>query len=226
MIPDPKYYIDDDLLTNVVQVASLRGRGSSSGRGLTRTSSGDNSSVAQVENVDITVDQQLDEEESGAAGPIVESKVAEAAASMEKVTVQPEPVLKKGTAGKAIPVTANYIRLELTKDGKIYEYEVNFQPTVDSKDARFKLLRAQSEVLGVTRTFDGVMLCLPSLLPDLPTVLHGETDDKVAVKITVTLKHVRKMADKTNTQFFNILFRRIMERSVVLVSDGVIFSAC
>jgi len=191
-------------------VASLRGRGSSSGRGtLARTGSGDNNSVVQVENVDITVDQQLDEE-SGAAEPFVDSKVAEAAASMERVTIQPEPVVKKGTAGKAIPVTANYIRLELTKGGKVYEYEVNFQPTVDSRDARFKLIKAQSEVLGVIRNFDGVMLCLPILLPDLPTVLHGQTDDQVAVKMTVTLKHARRMADKTNTQFFNILFRRIM----------------
>ena len=208
-------------------MASLRGRGSSSGRGtLARTGSGDNNSVVQVENVDIIVDQQLDEEESGAAEPFVDRKVAEAAASMERVTIQPEPVVKKGTAGKAIPVTANYIRLELTKGGKVYEYEVNFQPTVDSRDARFKLIKAQSEVLGVISNFDGVMLCLPILLPDLPTVLHGQTDDQVAVKMIVTLKHARRMADKTNTQFFNILFRRIMGKSVVFVSDGILCSAC
>ena len=89
---------------------------------------------------------------------------------------------------------------------------------MDSRDARFKLIKAQSEVLGVTSNFDGVMLCLPILLPDLPTVLHGQTDDQVAVKMTVTLKHARRMADKTNTQFFNILFVDAVQRIRLVVS--------
>ena len=164
-----------------------------------------------MEPVDLT--QDLEEEEAGHGQ--VDSKVAALAASMERTTIQQEPVLKSGTAGKEIPVTANYIRLELLKEDKMYEYEVIFQPTIDSRDDKFKLIRAQSEVLGATRTFDGVFLYLPSLLKDLPTILHGENPvDNSPVKLTITLKHVKKMTDSKSIQFYNTLFRRIMYRLV------------
>ena len=167
--------------------------------------------------MDLTQDQQLEEEvegnSPGRGATHVDRKVAAVAASMERTTIQQEPVIKKGTAGKTIPVTANYIRLELLKEDKMYEYEVNFQPTIDSKDERFKIIKAQSEVLGATRTFDGVCLYLPFLLKDLPTVLHGENPtDQSPVKLIITLKHVKKMTDNKSIQFYNVLFRRIMHR--------------
>ena len=42
---------------------------------------------------------------------VVDPKVAEAAAAMERITVEEPPKVKKGTAGKTINVTSNYIRL-------------------------------------------------------------------------------------------------------------------
>ena len=90
----------------------------------------------------------------------------------------------------------------------MYEYEVNFKPTVDSRDQRFKLIRAQSEVLGPTRNFDGVVLGLPFLLKDLPTILHGELpESNIPVQLTITLKHVKKLSDPKSIQFYNVLFR-------------------
>ena len=41
----------------------------------------------------------------------VDTKVAEAAAAMERITVEEPAKVKKGSAGKTIKVTANYIRL-------------------------------------------------------------------------------------------------------------------
>ena len=103
-------------------------------------------------------------------------------------------------------------RLELVKEQeKTFEYEVKFQPTVDSRDHRFKLIKGQSEVLGPVRNFDGVFLSLPFLLKDLPTILLGELPEtKTPVQLTISLKHVKKMSDSKNIQFYNVLFRFVL----------------
>ena len=43
----------------------------------------------------------------------------------------------------------------------MWEYEVRFSPPVDSVDERHKLMRQHREVLGPTKTFDGICLYLP-----------------------------------------------------------------
>ena len=49
-------------------------------------------------------------EDAEASGQ-VDRRVAEAAAAMERITVAEPPKVNKGSAGKTIPVTSNYIRL-------------------------------------------------------------------------------------------------------------------
>ena len=196
-------------------MGSVRGRGGS-GSGGGRTGPLSDSAGSGAATTDIAQGQMEDEEAEPEVSH-VDSKVAAAAASMERVTIKQDAVVKKGSAGESIPLTANYIYLELLKEDKMFEYAVDFEPTVDSRDERFKLLRAQSETIGATRTFDGVFLFLPFLLKDLPTFLYGETSvDQSPVKITISLKHVKKMTDSKSVQFYNILFRRIMHRSVEL----------
>jgi len=123
-----------------------------------------------------------------------------------------EPVVRKGTAGKTVKMTANYVRLEVEGERGMYEYEVRFEPIVDSRDERFKLIGQQREFLGPTKTFDGICLYLPHLLPDVVNVVSGSHPiDQSEVKITITLKHKKRMVDKTSIQFYNVLFRRIMQ---------------
>jgi aubergine-like protein len=61
-------------------------------------------------------------------------------------------------------MVANYIPVRCSKDGQ-YQYAVSFNPEVHSKNMRFKLLYAQSAVIGETRNFDGCILFLPNRLP-------------------------------------------------------------
>ena len=51
------------------------------------------------------------------------------------------PVVMKGTAGTAVKLRTNYIRLELAEERSMWEYEVKFSPSIDSKDERHKLLQ-------------------------------------------------------------------------------------
>jgi len=48
----------------------------------------------------------------------------------------------------------------------VCEYEVRFEPQVDSKGIRNKLLNECCDRLGETRTFDGTTLYLPFQLQD------------------------------------------------------------
>ena len=148
----------------------------------------------------------------------VDRKVAEAAAALERITVEEPAKVERGSAGKTIKTSLNYIRLERVGEKKNYEYEVKFQPTVDSRDQRFKLIRAQSEVLGPTRNFDGVVLGLPFLLKDLPTILHGELpESNIPVQLTITLKHVKKLSDPKSIQFYNVLFRFVSSSHLISI---------
>ena len=60
---------------------------------------------------------------------------------------------------------ANYLKVDVDPQMGIYDYEVRFEPTVDSKDIRFNLVNQHREVFGPAKTFDGVTLYLPSQLP-------------------------------------------------------------
>jgi hypothetical protein len=66
----------------------------------------------------------------------------------------------------SIPLTANYVKLDLIPGQGVYEYDVQFDPEVDSKDFRFKLLGEMKDIIGPNKTFDGVTLYLPFQLPE------------------------------------------------------------
>ena len=100
-----------------------------------------------------------------------------------------DPVVRKGTAGKTVKLTANYVRLEVEGEMGMYEYEIRFDPLVDSRDERFKLVGQQRELLGPTWTLDGMFLYIPHLLDKVVTVVKGtHTVDQSEVTINITLK--------------------------------------
>ena len=145
------------------------------------------------------------------------------------------PVVMKGSAGTTVKLGTNYIRLELAQDKGMWEYEVKFSPAVDSKDERHKLLQQHRsvtvsisfvfnlyylfthhvflrELFGPTKTFDGIMLCLPDRLNQDQTRLEAlHSIDNSKVELTITLKHRKTMVERSTTQFYNILFRKIMK---------------
>lgn len=113
-------------------------------------------------------------------------------------------------SGKTIQALTNFVRLEVGKDNGMYEYEVRFEPTAHSNQLRFALLNQQIEVIGRTRTFDGVKLCLPIQLPERVTQLTSvNSNDNTPVVLTIIYKGKRKFAECL--QFYGILFANIMK---------------
>ena len=148
--------------------------------------------------------------------PTALASVSPISKSMSQIALTEEtdnaPIIRKGTAGKTVKMTANYVRLEVDGDKGLHEYEVKFDPVVDSRDDRFKLVGQQKELFGPTKTFDGVCLFLPHQLPEIVTVVKCRHPvDQSEVKLTISLKHKKRFGDKQCIQFYNILFRRVMQ---------------
>ena len=60
----------------------------------------------------------------------------------------------------------NCFGINVDPEKGVFEYEVCFEPSQDSRDARFKLLNQHIAQLGSARRFDGATLCLPFALPN------------------------------------------------------------
>lgn len=104
----------------------------------------------------------------------------------------------------------NFIRLECEPDKGIFEYEVRFEPAIHSNQMRFALLHQQAEAIGRTKTFDGVKLCLPSMLSDRVTQLTGTNpNDNSEVIISIIYKGKKRFAECQ--YFYGILFSNIMK---------------
>lgn len=121
----------------------------------------------------------------------------------------PPPVMNHGVAGKKIPVTANYIRLELEPGRAIYEYEIKFEPPVDSIRFRHSLVSGHKDVLGEYRVFDGSILYIPFQLTNERTTLRS-TNQADGSEILLKIIFKKKNSMGTKIHLYNVLFNRIM----------------
>ncbi len=81
-----------------------------------------------------------------------------------KAALRP-PVLRYGSAGRALTVGTNFVRLEREDGFGFFEYSASFSPPVDTRDTRFRLLNQHREMFPV-KSFDGAKLLLPRKVDD------------------------------------------------------------
>ncbi|XP_077995960.1 piwi-like protein 1 [Glandiceps talaboti] len=118
---------------------------------------------------------------------------------------------KTGTIGSEISLTANFFRLNKSKDDDLYQYNVTFSPEIDSKILRIGLLHDYDDILGKTRAFDGMTLILPIKLADLTTELVSKRrSDGAAINITITLTNELPPTSPTCLHLYNIIFKKIL----------------
>ena len=113
----------------------------------------------------------------------------------------------KGSSGSPIPLTGNYVVLRTLPKTSIFQYHVDFDPPVEEKMLRKKLIRDHEGVVGKVRAFDGMVLYLPKRL-DEQTSLASKLQDGRDVKICI--RHTAELSPD-NPQclhLVNILFRR------------------
>jgi hypothetical protein len=62
-----------------------------------------------------------------------------------------KPQLYRGIGGKTIEVAVNYMKLQVAQGYGIFEYEVLFEPSVDSREERYSAVNQHRELLGRTK---------------------------------------------------------------------------
>lgn len=88
---------------------------------------------------------------------------------------------------------------------------MKFEPAVDSKSFRIKILNANMPKMGNIRMYDGgSILFLPKLLPDKVTEFVTPHPKDTNENITMTVTFLRKKRLGDCLQLYNILFKRIM----------------
>lgn len=129
------------------------------------------------------------------------------AMTISKIKPPSDPVSFKGEIGTPIKVMVNYIGLAVKEDSGMYEYEVKFNPPVDAKGTRNRLVNSLNNILGQYKTFDGMTLYLPNKLSSDTIKANADTREGSAVEITIVYKRQRYFYE--NLTFYNILFRKI-----------------
>ncbi|KAK2582643.1 hypothetical protein KPH14_004922 [Odynerus spinipes] len=158
-------------------------------------------------------------DEAGVVGCLSKLSVYETTPSTTASSCQGSQVISRhGTTGKEVDILANYIDLKLEPGKGLFQYEVKFDPDIDSIILRRKLLNQHAAALGRTKSFDGAILYLPQKLPQERTVYKSDHPlDGSPITLTLIFKRQQQMSE--NIQFFNVLLGRIM-RALSLVRIG------
>lgn len=137
------------------------------------------------------------------ADPSISTKV-------EKDLIQDDKLVKNfiGESGRTVPASANYIKLILEPGRGVYEYEVRFEPTIDARSAKFKMLSSIIAEYSKAKTFDGTVLYLPVHIFDQKIFEVKHPFDNSLVRMTIIYKRKTRMADCIH--LYNVLFKRIM----------------
>ncbi|ESO84639.1 hypothetical protein LOTGIDRAFT_131825 [Lottia gigantea] len=113
-----------------------------------------------------------------------------------------------GSAGKPIALLANFFPLEQQPTFvALYQYQVDFNPSIDSRKLKAALLFTHDEMLGKVKAFDGGILYLPKKLQE--KVCKRNFDD-TKIQITITLTNELPQTSPQFLQVVNIIFRRLL----------------
>nr|CAH7766461.1 unnamed protein product [Callosobruchus chinensis] len=144
-------------------------------------------------------------------------EVQEATEALSQVSLQEhEPVSYRGETGKPLRATSNYIRLNIQKDGGVFEYEVQFNPDLDAKNRRVKLVSTvvREQLGGIPRVFDGGRcLYLPKQITHTSQTFTASIpgpDGDQTLSCTFKYKQKKSHSDRECLHLYNCLFKRIM----------------
>ena len=116
---------------------------------------------------------------------------------------------KRGASGQAITLRSNFVTLRNRPNCALYQYNVSYSPTIESRGLRAGLLNEHTSIIGNVRAFDGMILFLPHRLPDDVTeVVSTLRNDQSLVTVKITLTNEVAANSPVSLQVFNVIFRR------------------
>lgn len=121
---------------------------------------------------------------------------------------------KKGQAGVAIRLQANYFQLLTHTDWSLYQYRVDFAPEEDRTRVKKQLLYQATKDVLAGYVFDGSVVFTSRRLAQSPMeffVNPPEGGGDQPIRITLKLVGDVSLGDYHLIQFFNILMRRCLQ---------------
>ena len=92
----------------------------------------------------------------------------------------------------------------------MYQYHVDFSPDIENKNMRQRLVNEHRELLGMARTFEGVLLPMARKVKQLVTEVYSTMRDNTKIRIMITFVTEVPTNSPPMLQMFNIIFRRIL----------------
>jgi len=129
-----------------------------------------------------------------------------------KSSSEGKPQYYRGIGGKSMEIAVNYMKLEQAEGYGIFEYEVRFDPPVDSRAERYSAVNEHRTLFGPTKSFDGNKLYLPKQLPDIETIAtskHSKTGKDI--KVLFRYKRQIKPGERESLYIYNLIFKKIMK---------------
>lgn len=127
------------------------------------------------------------------------------------IKTKPESVLsKKGSSGEQVVLTTNHFRLVKKPSWQIYQYRVDFSPTIEVRGFRNLLIHQQKSSFG-GYLLDGTMLFLSVKLPSEITEFFSKDRDGNPIQTTVKFVGLVSMETAASVQILNLILRRSVE---------------
>ncbi|KAJ8981325.1 hypothetical protein NQ317_015458 [Molorchus minor] len=170
---------------------------------------------SRLKKVGGTLEPAASTSHSTSRAPVPESKVEELSKSVLEISfTEKDVVTYRGEIGKPLNVSANYIRLQIEKGRGVYEYEVRFNPELDAKNRRIRMVNLIMKELGSVKVFDGgSVLYLPLKIVETQQTFHESLpgpDGDQEVSTTLIFKRKKSMGERECLHLYNVLFKRIM----------------
>jgi aubergine-like protein len=158
--------------------------------------------------------ERMQLQEGGDVGKVVVEEKREVRIESVLYT-RPGPILiadKCGTSGVPVKILCNYFEVLEKPDWVLHQYHVDFNPPIDLKSLRIRLMKNHDHLFPKNKAFDGSTLYTLTRLPDVITELAStrESDNTI---ITIKIKRVGEIVP-TSPQFvhlFNLVFRRCLK---------------
>jgi len=123
-----------------------------------------------------------------------------------KMAKRPSLSSMKERSGKFIPIITNHFPFEV-KQQHIFQYVVHFQPDIDSKSLKQKVIAEHKATIGNVYIFDGTMLFLQKHIGDTNFVAVWKGEQ---IHVSIVLTNEILPGSSAPLQLYNMLFRKIL----------------
>ena len=114
-----------------------------------------------------------------------------------------------------IELAVNHFPMKIVRN-RIYQYQVEFEPEIERKGAKFRMLHENADTLGENIVFDGRMLFISKEAPE-EMKLHGTYNGINYNILIIATKILNESDSDIPLQFYDLLFKKVDNTLILLL---------